>query len=213
MRRLYAYVGPKRIADRFGHAAKGIPVYSADDVLRWIRTTGQEVDHAGEIVVTFVIDDTGILRIADRRSEHVACSGGQPVLSAGEMTFRVVRERVVVPRVTNQSNGFCPEPESWPAIQTALQAAGFQSPTGFDPAFVFRLCECCNSINIVKEECFECAVCLTRLSAEWNLDRMPVRMDSTATPSGELTSEKLSELVKRHKPSQSWYDEDHEGLY
>jgi hypothetical protein len=37
---------------------------------------------------TFVIDLNGELRIAPRRSEHVACAEGHAVLSAGEMTFR-----------------------------------------------------------------------------------------------------------------------------
>ncbi|MEU6730442.1 hypothetical protein ABZ917_42625 [Nonomuraea wenchangensis] len=29
----------------------------------------------------------GVLLLAPRRSEHVACAGGRPVLSAGEISF------------------------------------------------------------------------------------------------------------------------------
>ncbi|CAM5508234.1 hypothetical protein STANM309S_03657 [Streptomyces tanashiensis] len=39
---------------------------------------------------TFVVGTDGILRLAPRRSEHVACAGGAMVLSAGEIGF--VRE-------------------------------------------------------------------------------------------------------------------------
>ncbi|MER8098135.1 hypothetical protein [Streptomyces goshikiensis] len=34
---------------------------------------------------TFVIDSVGVPRVAPRRSEHVVCAGGGPVLGAGEI--------------------------------------------------------------------------------------------------------------------------------
>jgi hypothetical protein len=37
------------------------------------------------------------------------------------------------------------------------------------------------------------------------------RPKATQTPG--LTAAQLRELVAKHKPPQSWYDEDHEGLY
>ncbi|PSM45330.1 hypothetical protein C6Y14_00035 [Streptomyces dioscori] len=39
---------------------------------------------------TFMVGVDGALRLAPRRSEHVACAGGAMVLSAGEISF--VRE-------------------------------------------------------------------------------------------------------------------------
>ena len=59
--------------------------------------------------VNFVIDLTGTLRLAPRRSEHVACAGGGPVLSAGEIVFRRERGGWTVGEVSNQSTGYCPD--------------------------------------------------------------------------------------------------------
>jgi hypothetical protein len=170
MRQTYRYIGPKKIGARAPAAPAGIRVESPEDVLRWVRQTGQESTPAKNVTATFVIDETGSLRIADRRSEHVACAGGQPVKSAGEMTFTVVAKRVSVTWVTNQSTGYCPEPDSWPEVKGALSRAGIPAPDGFSLAFVFRRCQHCGFINLVKDEVFECGVCSTPLPAKWNLD-------------------------------------------
>jgi hypothetical protein len=144
-------------------------VESSKDVLRWIQQTGQELT-AGSITATFIIDEAGWLRIADRRSEHVACAGGRPVRSAGEITFTVRPPSVDVTWVTNQSTGYCPKPDSWPAVQVALTRAGITSPAGFSQEFDFRRCPPCGSINLIKEAEFECGVCSSPLPAEWNLE-------------------------------------------
>lgn len=170
MPKTYRYVGPKKIADRVLTAAAGIRVESPKDVLQWIRQTGQELNAAGDVTATFVIDEAGWLPIADRRSEHVACSGGQPVRSAGEMTFTVTPRDVRVPWVTNQSTGYCPEPESWPAAREALERAGYAAPDGFSQEILFRRCPQCGSINIVKDQIFACGVCSTALPEDWNMD-------------------------------------------
>jgi hypothetical protein len=170
MRPTYRYVGPKTIADRAPPAPAGIRVDSPENVRRWIQQTDQELSATGSVTATFVVDETGILRIADRRSEHVACAGGKPVLSAGEMTFTVMPSDVCVSWVTNQSTGYCPEPDSWPAVEAALARAGIAGPEGFSQEFMFRRCPRCGSINIIKEGVFECGVCATRLPEEWNLN-------------------------------------------
>lgn len=170
MRQLYRYVGPKQIAERAPAAAAGIRVESPEDVRRWIRESRQDIDAAGNVVATFVIDEAGELRIADRRSEHVACAGGKPVRSAGEMTFEVRRSSVSVSWVTNQSTGYCPEPESWPAVEAALARAGIAAPDGFSQAFDFRRCPRCGTINIVKHGVFECGACSASLPEQWNMD-------------------------------------------
>jgi hypothetical protein len=168
MRRPYHYDGPGAIASRVRTAPAGVRIDLADDVRRWVRQTDQEPDDSGHVTATFVIDESGALRIADRRSEHVACAGGGLVLSAGEMTFRIAAGRVEVVGTTNQSTGYCPEPESWPAVRAALERAGLQPPPGFDPAFTFRRCERCRSVNIVKDGVFECGVCSAPLPDHWN---------------------------------------------
>jgi hypothetical protein len=121
------------------------------------------------VIATFVVDASGELRIADRHSEHVACAGGQPVLSAGEITFEITADSVRVVGVSNQSTGYCPEPVSWPAVEWALQRAGLEAPTRFTLVCVFRRCLRCDTINLVKEGVFECCVCGTELSREYNL--------------------------------------------
>ncbi len=67
------------------------------------------------------------------------------------------------------STGYCPEPESWPAVAAALDKAGIRHPNKFTRAFLFRRCENCKQTNIVKEDNFTCAVCGTELNKEWNL--------------------------------------------
>lgn len=170
MRSIYRYVGPKKISERAPSVPAGTRVESSEDVRRWVRQTGQDVDAAGDVVATFVIDEAGWLQIADRRSEHVACAGGKPVQSAGEMTFNIRRSGLSVTWVTNQSTGYCPEPDTWPAVEVALAQAGIAVLDGFSQAFDFRRCSQCDSINIVKDGVFECDVCSTPLSEEWNLD-------------------------------------------
>src|SRR6267142_1060159 len=108
MQQTYNYVGPKKIAERVVSAPEGTRIEFTDDVRRWMRQTGQELDNSGNVITTFIIDESGGLRIADRRSEHVACAGGRPVQSAGEMTFTVRPGGVSVTWVTNQSTGYCP---------------------------------------------------------------------------------------------------------
>jgi hypothetical protein len=120
---------------------------------------------------TFVVDRGGTLRLAPRRSEHVACAGGQPVLAAGELRLTVAASGALsVHTITNQSTGYCPEPECWPAVAAALVSAGIAPPAGFTHAFIFRRCEACAQINIVKEAWFVCASCDGELPLTWNLD-------------------------------------------
>jgi hypothetical protein len=165
--RLYRYVGPKRIADRAGAAPSGVVVRRAEDVVAWARDSGQALI-AARVTATFVIGATGELLIADRRSEHVVCAGGGPVRSAGEMTF-ALWEGVEAVEVSNQSTGYCPEPESWPAVAEALARAGLRGPGGFAPSCTFRRCGSCGGVNLVKGGVFECGVCGADLPAAYNV--------------------------------------------
>jgi hypothetical protein len=166
--RLYRYVGPRDIAERLRNAPTGAAVASPRDVLAWVRATDQQPDAAGCVIATFVVDAAAVLRLADRRSEHVACAGGGPVRSAGEITLALAGAAVEVVAVSNQSTGFCPEPESWPEVEGALRGAGLAPPEGFSPACVFRRCVRCGSISLVKDEVFECGVCEAELPGAYN---------------------------------------------
>lgn len=167
--RLYHYVGPIEIARRADDTQCGFLADSQQAVIDSLRSFDGYRD--GEsLTVTFTISPDGRLRIADQRSEHVACAGGEAVLSAGEMTFGCGGSQIVVERVTNQSTGYCPEPESWIHVSAALDRLSLQRPDQFDPALVFRRCPSCRQINVVKDSWFECDVCGTSLPDEWNFD-------------------------------------------
>jgi len=120
---------------------------------------------------TFVVGVAGGLRLAPRRSEHVACSGGRPVLSAGEITFARQDTGWTVTEVSNQSTGYCPEPSSWPVVAAACERAGLRHPGRFTTAFEFRRCSVCDQLAIVKDDDFTCAACGGELPTAWNASR------------------------------------------
>ena len=166
--KLYPYVGPAHLARDANAETARLRVDSAATLAAWVvAPSGADAD--GTLTVTFVVLPDG-LWVADRHSEHVACGRGGPVYSAGEMTFEVDRRRrtVEVVYVTNQSTGFCPEPESWPAVAASLDAAGIAHPGGFSAEMVFRRCPKCAATNLIKDRWFECAVCGAELPREWN---------------------------------------------
>jgi hypothetical protein len=168
MTRLYPYVGPAGIKARVAGRPAGTRITSAADLLGWVRGTGGRPGPDGLVAATFVIDERGDLLLADRRSEHVACAGGGPVRSAGEIFFLVLSDRVEVAEASNQSTGFCPEPESWPAVAVALDRVGVPHPGRFTTEVVFRRCDKCGERNVVKDGWFVCGVCGADLPAGWN---------------------------------------------
>jgi hypothetical protein len=70
--------------------------------------------------------------------------------------------------VTNQSTGYCPEPESWPAVATALDRIGVAHPGRFTQEIVFRRCTACGERNVVKDGWYVCGSCGADLPADWN---------------------------------------------
>ena len=166
--RSYQYVGPRHIAERASLAPAGTPIRSKRDVIQWARMTHQRIGPDGELIATYVVSHSGELLIADRRSEHVACAGRQPVHSAGEITFQLHDNDVEVVEVSNQSTGYCPEPESWTAVEAAIVGAGIKAPANFELECVFRRCPSCESINLVKQQVFKCAVCGGTLPQSYN---------------------------------------------
>ncbi len=155
----YRYVGPDELRELVCPEKAGTPIQRLQDILGWIKRTSQKGLLHGEVIATFVINTKGILCLAERHTEHIACAGGDAVLSAGEMSFSIAQNQIEVTYVTNQSTGYCPEPESWPAVAQALDKLGLSHPNGFSYEFVFRRCQRCQTINIIKEDWFVCAVC------------------------------------------------------
>ena len=67
----FRYVGPPELA--IAGAPRGHRIGSAEDFGRWVAA--RSVEELAE-PFTFVVDIDGWLRLAPRRSEHVACAGG-----------------------------------------------------------------------------------------------------------------------------------------
>jgi hypothetical protein len=84
------------------------------------------------------------------------------------MFFVIEGGRIAVAEVSNQSTGFCPEPESWPAVAAALERIGVTHPGGVTIEIVFRRCEACGERNVVRDGWFACGLCGAELPAEWN---------------------------------------------
>ncbi|TDD61632.1 hypothetical protein [Actinomadura rubrisoli] len=162
--RTYRYVGPADLKAMVRPANAGRSIRTPTDFHNW--ASEQELTEP----FTFVIDTEGILRLAPRRSEHVACAGGAPVLSAGEMTFVHEEGRWFVTEVSNQSTGYCPDTNSWPAVAEALEQVGLGHPPGFTHEVIFRRCPACQEHNIVREDDFVCVFCDSDLPRNWNID-------------------------------------------
>ncbi|WP_193510896.1 hypothetical protein [Streptomyces griseoloalbus] len=165
--RSYRYVGPGELKAAVRPDSGGCPIGSAADFDSWIAELS-----AAELTepFTFVVGVDGVLRLAPRRSEHVACAGGAMVLSAGEIGFVRERDRWAVSTVSNQSTGYCPDIGSWSAVARALDDVGIERPSSFTHKVVFRRCPDCQEHNIVREDDFVCVFCGSDLPETWNVD-------------------------------------------
>ncbi|MQY08100.1 hypothetical protein [Actinomadura macrotermitis] len=156
--RHYRYVGPPDVAAQARPGRTGRAVGSPADLAAWLAERGDEAAEP----FTFVIDLAGTLRLAPRRSEHVACAGGAPVLAAGEIAFT---GEGAVAEVSNQSTGYCPGRSSWRAVRDALDRAGIAHPGRFTHPIVFRRCPRCRERSIVKDDHYVCVFCDAELPA------------------------------------------------
>jgi hypothetical protein len=107
--------------------------------------------------------------LAPRRSEHVTLAGGRDVLAAGEITIVPAGTEWWVTEATNQSTGYCPEPDCWAVVATALDGLGVRHPGDFTDKIVFRRCSTCGERNVVRDNDFTCALCDSSLPVQWNL--------------------------------------------
>lgn len=167
-KREYEYVGPAELRDAAKSQASGTGIATLDDLRAWLASVEMDRSPDGTHIATFTINLDGKMLLAPRRSEHVACASGGPVLSAGEIGFD---DELTVTEISNQSTGFCPEPESWPTVANALDRIGIPNPERFTTEVVFRLCPRCGERNIVKDEWYYCTMCDAELPRTWNFSR------------------------------------------
>ncbi|MCB1047773.1 MAG: hypothetical protein KDC10_11310 [Calditrichaeota bacterium] len=158
---LFHYVGPLEIYERAKSSPPGTPIVSRDDSLAWFAQNGKDEDGWA----TYVVGSDGCLLVAPRRSEHVSCASGLPVLAAGELHFE---ENGSIDEISNLSTGYCPNEGCWPEVRCALERAGLKHPDGFTSIAIFRRCPCCNNHSIVKDNWFVCPFCDSPLPVEWN---------------------------------------------
>ena len=165
--RSYRYVGPVELKAAVRPGSGGCPISSAADFDGWTAERS-----AAELTepFTFVVGTDGVLRLAPRQSEHVACADGDTVLSAGEISFMCEADQWTVSEVSNQSTGYCPDLGSWPEVARALDDVGLERPSGFTHEVVFRRCPGCQEHNIVREDDFVCVFCGSDLPEAWNVD-------------------------------------------
>lgn len=162
--RRYHYVGPDAIRER-PRGEPGVAIGSSAELMAWLVRCPEAMTEGA----TYVVDERGALRVAPRRSEHIDCAGGESVLAAGEIRFS--RGGAVV-EVSNQSTGYCPDPDCWQAVAAALRSAGIAGPVDFTRRFVFRRCPDCGQINLIKDEWYVCAACDADLPRAWNFAPM-----------------------------------------
>jgi hypothetical protein len=163
--REYLYVGPAKIRESARSQPVGTSVATRNELRQWLESAPEERTTQDTWIVTFTVSIDGDLHLASRRSEHIACAGYERVLSAGEITFD---DELVVIEITNQSTGFCPEPESWNAVVSVLDRIKLIHPGRFTTEVVFRLCPTCGQRNIVRDSWFHCAICDGKLPLTWN---------------------------------------------
>ena len=166
---MYNFVGPKEIQRQVRPDKTGKVISNIEEIQQWIDFEKLKPDRNDEIIVTFIIDLNYHLLVNPRESEHVVCAGGQPVLSAGEMTFELNKGKVIsISEITNQSTGYCPSPKSWKEVEKALKLIHIPFPERFTTEYIFRICKKCNCINIVKDNFYVCAFCDSELNTEEN---------------------------------------------
>jgi len=169
--KLYRYVGPAEIATAVASHAAGHRVQTAASLDRALAA----LDAEDGALLTYVVDAEGALRLADRHSEHVACAGGGPVLTAGEIAFEEDQAGWRVAHASNQSTGYCPEESSWAPLARCLDALGVSHDGAFTHPVVFRRCPACGERNLVKDGDLRCAPCGGPLPAAWNFATRPER--------------------------------------
>lgn len=163
----YSYVGPIEIKEKAAELYNAFSIRHADEFKSWAQQQNEWENDT--LTITFVVLLDQILRVASRRSEHVACALGEKVLAAGELTI-CLKPQLVVIGATNQSTGYCPKPECWKIAYSILTQLEIPCPKGLTYSCEFRKCPQCGERNLVKENWFVCDLCGHDLPHEWNFE-------------------------------------------
>ncbi len=164
MRRHYSYVGPESIRLACANQPLGRHIATVGQLRTWLQQLDAE-DPAAEGWATYVVVPEGRLLLAHRRTEHVACAGGDDVLGAGEAQLDPDGEALWL---SNYSSGYCPDASCYDAVSAAFTSAGIGVPPSFSHAVVFRKCPGCGERNVVKDGDFTCSLCESALPEHWN---------------------------------------------
>ncbi|MER6192117.1 hypothetical protein [Streptomyces cyaneofuscatus] len=154
---IYYYVGPP---DIWTDSSESTGFHVGDIGALEEFFAAREVDELDE-PFTYIVDILGRLTLGPRRSEHIACAGGRPVMAAGEIGFARLEKSIhwSAEYISNQSAGYCPGLNSWPAVARALDSIGISHENHYTNPIVFRKCAHCDGWNVVKEEFFVCSLC------------------------------------------------------
>ncbi|QSQ14692.1 hypothetical protein [Myxococcus landrumensis] len=161
----YPYAGPEEIRRHCIAAPPGALIRALPDLHAWLASHPDALIEGS----TYVVDLRACLRLSPRRSEHVACAGGEDVLAAGEMGFFAHARGASVTAVSNLSTGYRPDVSCWDAVAESLARAGLSAPPGFTTSVHFRRCPACGESTLVKEQWFVCTFCDADLPLEWNV--------------------------------------------
>lgn len=146
--RLYRYVGPAELLENAHGPIDRLQPASLAELSAWVAkqsSTGA--------TFTFIVDASGLLWLSDRGTEHVSCARGRTVRAAGEVTFWRTPSAMAISSITNQSTGFCPEPDCWTCTREALVRAGLAAPDGFTQSVSpSRRCTTCGTKNLLKSK-------------------------------------------------------------
>lgn len=167
MNKIFQYVGTQELLDSLKDITPGFLIEKSDDILAWIKFENQ-IPEYDLYWATYTIGEKGDMRLGDRRTEHVACSGRKPVLGAGEIAFEIDETTIEVIEISNLSTGFCPQASCWSAVRQALENLNVLTPDEFTHSFQFRRCTACGQRNTIKDNQFFCSNCDAALPAHWN---------------------------------------------
>jgi hypothetical protein len=117
---------------REAEARGGHPIRSQSDLQVLTPVLREDRTWSFEKPQTYVVSAEGVFVLGGSINEHVDAAGGRPVLAAGEAMLEEQPDGTwAITALNNRSYGYMPGPESWAAVDRALQTTGIYYPDGF----------------------------------------------------------------------------------